>query len=121
MLLLVLRPYVRHGWKAHAFLDAGETLDNVTSGFVETYGVGVCAGAYSPALLAEWHRWDQEHGSENEPVDCFDGLADQLFVVGSRCLQRTRAEQHRIGSTALAGLQAGCARCFTAGAGACRG
>lgn len=62
---------------------AGETPDNVTSGFVETFGVGVCAGAYSPALLAEWHRWDGEHGSENEPVDCFEGLDDQLFVVGA--------------------------------------
>ena len=54
----------------------------MTSGFVETFGVGVCAGGYSPALCREWHRWDKEHGSENEPVDVFKGRPDQLFVVG---------------------------------------
>ncbi|EFN57276.1 hypothetical protein CHLNCDRAFT_9043, partial [Chlorella variabilis] len=59
----------------------GEALDNMTSGFVETFGVGVCAGGYSPALCREWHRWDKEHGSENEPVDVFKGRPDQLFVV----------------------------------------
>lgn len=59
----------------------GEVLDNVTSGFVETFGVGVCRGAYSAALLREWHRWDEENESENEPVDCFEDREDQLFVV----------------------------------------
>lgn len=51
----------------------------MTSGFVETFGVGVCRGAYSEALRQEWHRWDEENGSENEAVDIFGG--DQLFVV----------------------------------------
>ena len=51
----------------------------MTSGFVETFGVGVCRGAYSAALCREWHRWDAEQGSENEEVDIFFG--DQLFVV----------------------------------------
>ncbi|PRW60889.1 transducin beta 3 isoform A [Chlorella sorokiniana] len=58
-----------------------EVPANVTTGFVETYGVGVCRGAYSEALRREWHRWDKENGSENEPVDVFAGLEDQLFVV----------------------------------------
>lgn len=53
----------------------------MTTGFVETYGVGVCRGAYSEALCREWHRWDKENESENEPVDVFAGLDDQLFVV----------------------------------------
>lgn len=52
----------------------------MTSGFVETFGVGVCRGRYSEALRREWHRWDQENGSENEEVDIFG--EDQLFVVG---------------------------------------
>ena len=41
--------------------------------------MGICRGHYAPALLAEWHAWDEQHGSENEPVDAFPG--DQLYVV----------------------------------------
>ena len=52
---------------------------NETTGFVETYGVGVCQGHYTEALRREWHAWDAAHGSENEPVDIFE--SDQLFVV----------------------------------------
>lgn len=52
---------------------------NFTSGFVETYGVGVCKGKYAPALLKEWHRWDDEYESENDPVDIFKD--EQLYVV----------------------------------------
>ena len=52
---------------------------NITAGFVQTYGVGVCQGRYAPALLREWHRWDEEHESENDPVDIFQ--EDQLYVV----------------------------------------
>lgn len=62
-------------------LAPDEAPANVTTGFVETYGVGVCRGAYSEALCREWHRWDKENESENEPVDVFAGLDDQLFVV----------------------------------------
>lgn len=52
---------------------------NATAGFVETFGVGVCRGCYAAALRKEWHRWDKQFGSENDPVDIFgDG---QLFVV----------------------------------------
>ncbi|KAL4423699.1 hypothetical protein ABPG75_001000 [Micractinium tetrahymenae] len=59
--------------------EPGDALPNVTSGFVETYGVGVCRGRYSEALRREWHRWDKENCSENEEVDIFGD--DQLFVV----------------------------------------
>lgn len=52
---------------------------NVTEGFVQTHGLGICRGGYAPALLKEWHRWDASHGSENDPVDAFPD--DQLFVV----------------------------------------
>lgn len=52
---------------------------NVTSGFVETFGIGVCKGKYSDILAKEWHRWDKIHNSENEPVDIFGD--DQLYVV----------------------------------------
>ncbi|KAL4446368.1 hypothetical protein ABPG77_003175 [Micractinium sp. CCAP 211/92] len=62
-----------------AAAEPGEALPNVTSGFVETYGVGVCRGRYSEALRREWHRWDKENCSENEEVDIFGD--DQLFVV----------------------------------------
>lgn len=62
------------GWRA-----AGSSSRNVTSGFVETYGVGICRGHYAPSLLAEWHAWDEQNGSENDPVSCFPG--DQLYVV----------------------------------------
>ncbi|KAK9813057.1 hypothetical protein WJX72_008207 [[Myrmecia] bisecta] len=52
---------------------------NITSGFVETYGVGICRGAYAEALCREWHAWDARNESENDPVDDFPG--DQLYVV----------------------------------------
>ncbi len=42
-------------------------------------GIGVCRGAYAPALRAEWHAWDARVGSENDPVDNFP--ANQLYVV----------------------------------------
>ena len=41
--------------------------------------MGVCRGRYAEALRGEWHAWDTSHGSENEPVDCFED--EQLFVV----------------------------------------
>ena len=52
---------------------------NMTSGFVETHGIGVCKGKYSKELAKEWHRWDKIHTSENEPVDGYGD--DQLYVV----------------------------------------
>ena len=52
---------------------------NVTSGFVETYGIGICKGKYSKELTKEWHRWDKIHTSENGPVDEYGD--DQLYVV----------------------------------------
>ena len=51
-----------------------------TSGFVASVGVGVARGRYPPALLQEWHRWDEEFASENDPVDNFGD--DQLYTVG---------------------------------------
>lgn len=52
---------------------------NVTEGFVQTHGLGICQGNYAPALVKEWHRWDASHESENDPVDAFPD--DQLYVV----------------------------------------
>lgn len=52
---------------------------NATAGFVETHGVGICRGRYAAALSKEWHRWDKQNGSENDPVDIFED--EQLFVV----------------------------------------
>jgi len=55
------------------------SISNITSGFVETYAVGVCRGAYSQQLVAEWNRWNEIHRSENEPVDAYG--ASQLYAV----------------------------------------
>ena len=55
------------------------SISNITSGFVETYAVGVCRGAYSQQLVAEWNRWNELHRSENEPVDAYG--ASQLYAV----------------------------------------
>ena len=54
-------------------------MQNSTQGFVQTYGVGVCRGLYTPALVREWRAWDKRNGSENDPVDMFG--PEQLFVV----------------------------------------
>jgi hypothetical protein len=59
----------------------GDAFENVTHGFVQAYGVGVCRGQYAEILQQEWHRWDDINGSENEPLDIFD--QDQLYVVRS--------------------------------------
>lgn len=53
--------------------------DNVTEGFVQTHGLGICRGHYAPALVKEWHKWDASHESENDAVDRFP--EDQLYVV----------------------------------------
>lgn len=53
--------------------------ENVTSGFVETHGIGVCKGRYSEKLSKEWQRWNKLYASENEPVDGYG--EDQLYVV----------------------------------------
>jgi hypothetical protein len=52
--------------------DGDAQPENATAGFVELKGVGVCKGLYSRKLEAEWRRWDKEHSSENDAVDCFD-------------------------------------------------
>lgn len=57
----------------------GNAFENVTHGFIQAYGVGVCRGQYAEILQQEWHRWDDINGSENEPLDIFD--QDQLYVV----------------------------------------
>ena len=57
----------------------GNTFENITYGFVQAFGVGVCRGKYAEILQQEWHRWDDINGSENEPLDIFD--QDQLYVV----------------------------------------
>ena len=59
--------------------DGKKPSDNVTTSFVETHGVGVCRGRYADALIKEWHRWDDVHGSENDSVDTFGN--DQMYVV----------------------------------------
>ncbi|KAL0051746.1 hypothetical protein WJX82_001400 [Trebouxia sp. C0006] len=53
--------------------------DNITEGFVQTHGLGICCGRYSKTLVKEWHRWDHLHESENDAVDAFP--EDQLYVV----------------------------------------
>lgn len=66
----------------HTIAPAAPTFPaaaNSTPGFVRALGVGVGRGAYPPALLSEWHRWDAEHASENDPVDVFG--QDQLYTV----------------------------------------
>lgn len=65
-----------------AVSQAAMRRSNVTAGFVETFGVGICRGRYAEALRKEWHAWDLANGSENDPVDIFEG--DQLFVVSPR-------------------------------------
>lgn len=67
------------GGSSGARESAAPRSPNVTSGFVETFGVGVSRGRYAAALRREWHRWDKQHGSENDAVDMFG--RDQLFVV----------------------------------------
>ncbi|KAL6772007.1 hypothetical protein ACKKBG_A28625 [Auxenochlorella protothecoides x Auxenochlorella symbiontica] len=62
-----------------ALADEDAAAANSTPGFVRALGVGVGRGAYPPALLSEWHRWDAEHASENDPVDVFG--QDQLYTV----------------------------------------
>lgn len=57
----------------------GNSNQNITEGFVQTHGLGICRGVYAEALTKEWHRWDRLHESENDPVDAFPG--DQLYVV----------------------------------------
>ena len=39
----------------------------------------MCRGKYSETLVREWHRWDKERTSENDPVDVFG--SDQLYCV----------------------------------------
>ena len=58
---------------------ATQPCANVTTGFVELFGLGLCRGVYSSALTREWHAWDAHHGSENDPVDHFGD--DQLYMV----------------------------------------
>ena len=53
--------------------------DNITEGFVQTHGLGICRGRYAKTLVKEWHRWDHLHESENDAVDAFP--EDQLYVV----------------------------------------
>ncbi len=53
--------------------------NNITEGFVQTHGLGICLGRYAKTLIKEWHRWDHLHESENDAVDAFPG--DQLYVV----------------------------------------
>jgi hypothetical protein len=55
------------------------TAQFATPGFVHTHKVGVCRGAYSPALVRAWRAWDTRHVSENDPVDILP--RDQLYMV----------------------------------------
>lgn len=55
------------------------SITNITGGFVETHAIGVCRGAYSQQLVAEWNRWNGLHRSENDPVDAYG--ASQLYAV----------------------------------------
>lgn len=58
---------------------------------METHGVGICRGRYAPALREEWHRWDEQHGSENESVDIFGD--EQLFVVSAHDAAEQRSHK----------------------------
>ena len=58
---------------------SGRASSNITQGFVQTHGLGICRGSYAGPLIKEWHRWDSVHESENDPVDIFP--PDQLYVV----------------------------------------
>lgn len=78
-LSLAGQPHYSPSQHENAERRVGERAANQTSGFVQTHGVGICRGRYSPTLLEEWHAWDRLHVSENDPVDCFP--EDQLFVV----------------------------------------
>ncbi|KAK9822448.1 hypothetical protein WJX81_001130 [Elliptochloris bilobata] len=60
-------------------LGACPPAADVTTGFMETHGAGVCRGAYAPALAREWTAWDKKHGSENDDVAAFG--PEQLYVV----------------------------------------
>lgn len=46
---------------------------------MEVHGIGICKGCYAPALQKEWESWDEEFGSENDPVNSFP--EDQLYVI----------------------------------------
>lgn len=67
------------GQEKYNVVESADRRANVTDGFVETYGVGICRGTYAEALRKEWHSWDKSNGSENDPVDIFQ--ENQLFVV----------------------------------------
>lgn len=70
-----------HGNLTHTIAGGPEQSqsDNITEGFVQTHGLGICRGRYAKTLVKEWHRWDHLHESENDAVDAFPG--DQLYVV----------------------------------------
>lgn len=65
--------------------------ENLTAGFVETFGVGICRGSYAPALCEAWRHWDRRFSSENDPVDVFP--ADQVFAVGGRAKESSLSSQ----------------------------
>ena len=70
-----------HGNLTHTIAGGPEQpqRDNITEGFVQTHGLGICRGRYAKTLVKEWHRWDHLHESENDAVDAFP--EDQLYVV----------------------------------------
>ncbi|GAQ81799.1 haspin family Serine/threonine kinase [Klebsormidium nitens] len=59
--------------------DTDALPDNASDNFIQTFGVGICRGAYSEELTAAWEAWDQENGSENDHPRIFQ--EDQVYVV----------------------------------------
>ncbi|KAK9844834.1 hypothetical protein WJX74_007444 [Apatococcus lobatus] len=52
---------------------------NATLGFAETFGCGLCHGPYAPELISAWGRWDDLHGSENDPVGSLP--SEQMYAA----------------------------------------
>lgn len=64
-----------------AYKPAGAAAvpQNVTSGFVETFHVGVCSGRYTKPLVKAWQAWDKQNQSLNDFVGDLPG--DQMYVI----------------------------------------
>ncbi|EFJ46335.1 hypothetical protein VOLCADRAFT_93165 [Volvox carteri f. nagariensis] len=54
---------------------------NWTAGFVHMRALAVCRGPYSRELVNSWKKWDEQYGSENEPVSRLP--RDQLYWVSA--------------------------------------
>ena len=95
-------------------MNAG--TQNATQGFIHLQGAKICQGPYSPALVDEWHAWDEAHGSENQPVDDYDDEG-QLFALlitadGGHDLSHFVVQEHQEARSILFQVQpAACSEC----------